>query len=71
MLALATQHNMFTDHVNISQAFVQGDLLPGDVHNGKVYISAPQGYPEDPEICYLLQKPLYVYPLQLGPVTKP
>ena len=26
MLTLATQHNMFTDHVDISQAFVQGDL---------------------------------------------
>ena len=62
MLPLATQHNMFTDHVDISQAFVQGDLLPGDGHNGKVYISAPPGYPEDPEICYLLQKPLYGMP---------
>jgi hypothetical protein len=53
---------MFTDHVDISQAFVQGDLLPGDGHNGKVYISAPPGYPEDPEIRYLLQKPLYGMP---------
>ena len=59
MLALATQHNMFMDHVDISQAFCQGDLLPGDGHNGKVYISAPPGYPEDPDICYLLRKPLY------------
>jgi hypothetical protein len=50
---------MFTDHVDISQAFVQGDLLPGDDHNGKVYISAPPGYPEDPEVCYLLKKTLY------------
>jgi len=53
---------MFTDHVDISQAFVQGDLLPGDGHNGKVYISAPPGYPEDPEICYLLRRPLYGMP---------
>jgi len=45
MLALATQHNMFTDHVDISQAFVQGDLLTGDGHNGKVYISAPPRLP--------------------------
>ncbi len=43
------QHNMFMDHVDISQAFCQGDLLPGDGHNGKVYISAPPGYPEDPD----------------------
>ena len=58
--ALATQHNMFTDHVDraISQVFVQVDLLPGDGHNGKVYIDPP-GYPEDPDICYLLRKPLY------------
>ncbi len=62
MLVLATQHNMFTDHVDISQTFVQGDLLPGDDHNVKVYISSPPGYPEDSEICYLLQKPLYVMP---------
>jgi hypothetical protein len=45
MLALATQHNMFTDHVDISQVFVQGDLLPGDGYNGKVYISAPTWLP--------------------------
>jgi Reverse transcriptase (RNA-dependent DNA polymerase) len=62
MMALATQHNMFMDHVDISQAFCQGDLLPGDGHNGKVYISAPPGYPEDPDICYLLRKPLYGMP---------
>ena len=35
---------MLCDHVDISQAFVQGDLLPGDGHNGKVYISSPPGY---------------------------
>ncbi len=62
MLTLDTHHNMFTDHVDIRQAFVQDDLLPGDGHNVKVYISDPPGYPEDPEICYLLQKPLYVMP---------
>jgi hypothetical protein len=28
ILALATQNNMHCDHVDISQAFVQGDLLP-------------------------------------------
>jgi hypothetical protein len=50
------------DHVDISQAFCQGDLLSGDGHNGKVYISAPTGYPEDPDICYLLRKPLYGMP---------
>ena len=37
ILSLATQLDMFTDHVDISQAFVQGELLPGDGHNGKVY----------------------------------
>ncbi len=50
MLVLTTQHNMFTDHVDVSQAFVQGDLLPVDGHNDKVYISAPPGYPEDPDV---------------------
>ncbi len=33
ILSLATQHHMLCDHVDISQAFVQGDLLPGDGHN--------------------------------------
>ena len=47
ILSLATQLDMFTDHVDISQAFVQGELLPGDGHNGNVYISSPPGYEED------------------------
>jgi len=41
---------MFTDHVDISQAFVQGELLPGDGHNGQMYISSPPGYDEDPAL---------------------
>ena len=41
ILSLATALDMFTDHVDISQAFVQGELLPGDRHNGNVYISSP------------------------------
>ena len=59
VLSLATQKNMFTDHVDISQSFVQGELLPGDGHNGNVYISAPPGYDEDPLYVYRLHKPLY------------
>jgi len=31
ILSLATQLDMFTEHVDISQAFVKGELLPGDV----------------------------------------
>ena len=46
---------MFTDHVNISQAFVQGELLT-------VYISSPPGYDEDPLYVYRLLKPLYGMP---------
>jgi len=53
---------MLTDHVEISQAFVQGKLLPGDGHNGNVYISAPPGYEEDPLNVYYLLKPLYGMP---------
>jgi len=49
LLAIATQRNMHTDHVDISQAFAQGELLDGDGQNGKVYISAPPGYNEDSE----------------------
>ena len=58
------QHNkyMFTDHVDISQAFVQGELLPGDGDNCKVYISPPPGHDEDPLYMYHLFKPLYSMP---------
>ena len=62
ILALATQNNMHCDHVDISQAFVQRDLLPGDCYNGKVYISAPPGFEEDPNYLYLLRRPLYGMP---------
>ena len=62
ILSLATQLDMFTDHVDISQAFVQGDLLPGDGHNGNVYISSPPGYEEDSRYVYRLLKPLYGMP---------
>jgi len=64
ILSLATQQNTFTYHVDISQAFVQGELLPGDGHNGKVYISSPgpPGYDEDPLYVYRLLKPLYSMP---------
>jgi len=37
---------MFTHHVDISQVFVQGELLPGDGHDGNVYISSLPGYEE-------------------------
>ena len=55
ILSLATQHHMLCDHVDISQAFVQGDLLPGDGHNGKVYISPPPGFTEDDGYVYLMK----------------
>jgi len=62
ILSLATQQNMYTDHVDTSQAFVQGELLSGDGHNGKAYISSPPGYDEDPLYVYRLLKPLDVMP---------
>jgi len=58
ILSLATQLDMFTDHVDISQAFVQGELLPGDDHNMNVYISSPPGYEEDSRHIPRLLKPL-------------
>ena len=53
---------MFTDHVDISQAFVQDELLPGDGHKGNVYISSPPGYEEDSRYIYRLLKLLYGMP---------
>jgi len=37
IFSLATQFEMFTDHIDISPVFVQSELLPGDIHNGNVY----------------------------------
>ena len=62
ILSLATQQNMFTDHVDISQAFVQGELLPGDSHNDKVNIFSPPGYDEDPLYVYRDLNLLYGMP---------
>jgi hypothetical protein len=59
---IATENDMFTDHVDISQAFTQGDLQPGDGYMGNLYISAPPSFPEDPAYCYRLLKPLYGMP---------
>jgi hypothetical protein len=61
-LAIATENDMFTDHVDISQAFTQGDLQPGDGYMGNLYICTPPGFPEDPQYCYRLLKPLYGMP---------
>jgi len=62
ILSLTTQQNVFTDHVDFFKTFVQGQLLPGDSHNGKVYISSQPGYDEDPFYVYHLLKPLYGMP---------
>ena len=65
ILALATQNNMHCDHVDTNQAFVQGDLLPGDGHHGKVYISAPPGFDEDPNMSINCVGPSTACPAQL------
>jgi len=62
ILNLATQLDMFTDHVDIFQAFVQDEHSLGDGHNGNVYISFPPGYEEDPLNVYRLLKPQYGMP---------
>jgi len=40
-LALATAEDMLIDHVDISQAFSQGDLLKEEGFEGDVFISPP------------------------------
>ena len=62
ILSLATAFDLHIDHVDISQTFVQGKLVPGDGYNGKVYISDPPGYDEDPAYVYRLRRPLYGMP---------
>ena len=60
--SLVNQLDMFIYHVDISQAFIQGELLPEDSHNENVYISSPPGYEEDSRYIYRLLKPLYGMP---------
>jgi len=40
-----------------SQAFVQGELLPRDGRNGKVYMFSPPGYDETPLCVHCLINP--------------
>jgi len=56
ILSLATQLDMFTDHADISQAFVHGELPPGDGHTGNVYFPSAPGYEEDSRYIYCLLK---------------
>ena len=49
LLVITTENDMYTDHVDISPAFTEGDLHPGDGYMGNLYISDPPGFPEDPE----------------------
>ena len=56
MLSIATAKDMHIEHINISQAFVQADLIEGDK---VMYMSPPQGYDEDPAYVYKLNVPLY------------
>ena len=71
ILSLATQQNMLTDHVDISQAFVQGELLPGDGHNGKVHIFSPPGYDENALLCIACLSHYTACPLQPELSTPP
>jgi len=53
---------VFTDHVEFSQSFVQGELVPWDGHNGNVYFFSPPGYEEDSPYMYRLFMPLHSMP---------
>ena len=58
MIALATADYMLINHVDISQAFLQGDMLEKEGFEGNVYISTPPGYggpgPEHAKYVYCL-----------------
>jgi len=58
MLALATAEDMLINHVDISQAFLQGDLFEEEGFEGDVFISPPSGYSEDAKYVYHLCAPL-------------
>jgi len=59
MLALATAKDMLIDHVDISQAFLQGDMLEEEGSEGDVFISPPPGFSGDAKYVYRLCTPLY------------
>jgi len=59
MLALANAKDMLIDHVDIGQAFLQGDLLEEEGLEGDVFISPPPGYGGDAIYVYHLCAPLY------------
>ena len=61
LVALAAANDMEMDQIDISQAFLQGGLLPGDGRRGRVFIAPPPGHPEEEGIIWLL-KPLYGMP---------
>jgi len=71
IFSLATQENMFMDRIDISQAFVQGELLPGDGHNCKVYISSRQDTTKILSMCIVSLSHFTAYPLQLELGTPP
>ena len=56
---LAPAAAMLTNHVGISQAFLQGDLLEEQGFEGDVYILPPPGYGEDPKYFCCFRAPLY------------
>ena len=62
LFAIATENDMFTDHVDTSQASTQGNLQPDDSYMGNLYISTPPGFPKYSTYCYRLRKPLYGMP---------
>ena len=53
-IALATAEDKLIDHVYISQAFLQGDLLEEEGFEGDMFISPPPGYSEDAKFVYRL-----------------
>ena len=59
ILALATSEDMLIDHVDISQAFLQADMLVEEGFEGEIYITPPPGYGEDDKYVYRLLRPLY------------
>ena len=56
MLSITTASDMFIEQIDISQAFVQADLIDGDQI---MYMRPPPGYDEDPAYVYRLNVPLY------------
>jgi hypothetical protein len=61
IISIAAALDLELHSCDMAQAFIQADKLDEGI-NGRVFIRAPLGYPEDPNVVYEVLRPLYGIP---------